>query len=129
MDGARFDAWTRRRFGLTAGGMLVSLAGMAANDDDASAKHHHHKKCGQNEKRCGKKCVKGNCCLGKACQGHCECGKTVEGKTFCWETFIKTLCEQCTSSSSCEEPFKCVKLDGCLPDATAVCKPPCGFQV
>jgi hypothetical protein len=30
MDGARFDAWTRRRFGLTAGGLAAALFGEVA---------------------------------------------------------------------------------------------------
>ena len=36
MDGSQFDAWTRRRFGMAAGGAAVaSLLGLA----DANAKH------------------------------------------------------------------------------------------
>jgi hypothetical protein len=48
MDGSRFDAWTRRRFGLTAGGATVALlAGVRA---DAVAKKKNKKK----KKRCKK---------------------------------------------------------------------------
>ena len=45
MDGSRFDGWTRRRFGLAAGGAVTALLGLAGRRD-AAAKHgnkHHHK--------------------------------------------------------------------------------------
>jgi N-acetylglucosamine-6-sulfatase len=41
MEGSRFDAWTRRRFGLTTGGTLATLFGLRRLDE-AGAKHHHH---------------------------------------------------------------------------------------
>ena len=47
MDGSRFDAWTRRRFGLAAGGAIGSLLGLQiAGSDDAEAK--------KRKKRCRK---------------------------------------------------------------------------
>jgi hypothetical protein len=54
MDGSGFDAWTRRRFGLAAGGLAASVAAMAGLGDARAAK---------------KKKKKGtNCCLrGKNC--------------------------------------------------------------
>lgn len=38
MDGSRFDAWTRRRFGLAAGRLTGSLVGVGVLRDNAEAK-------------------------------------------------------------------------------------------
>lgn len=129
MDDARFDAWTRRRFGfgLTTGGLLASLVGLAAVADEAAAKRKR-KKCKQNEKRCGKKCVKGDCCPGKPCGEPCDCRRTVGGATFCVALNIKVPCIECTSTADCQPPRRCVKDAFCGPDVTAICRPPCGFQ-
>jgi len=43
MDGSRFDAWTRRRFGAAMGGGLAALLGLATLDE-TEAKNHHKKK-------------------------------------------------------------------------------------
>jgi hypothetical protein len=128
LDDARFDAWTRRRFGFTTSGLLATLIGLAAVDDVQAKHKHKHKKCKKNEKRCGKKCVKGNCCLGKPCGDQCECRRTIGGATFCVALTIKTACLQCASDADCEAPFRCVQADGCVPDATANCQPPCGIM-
>jgi len=47
VDGSRFDAWTRRQFGLAAGGMAASLLGLAslAETDAKKKKNKNKKKC------------------------------------------------------------------------------------
>ncbi len=65
MDGTRFDAWTRRRFGLAAGGAsLAALLGLAGGRD-AEAKKKKKKKCRKTGQSCNqakknKKCCKNN---------------------------------------------------------------------
>lgn len=68
MDGSRFDAWTRRRVGLAAGGAVGSLLGLLApGADDAGAKKK--KRC----RKLGQPCTPGGkrqCCKrrGLSCQ-------------------------------------------------------------
>ena len=69
MDGSQFDAWTRRRFGLLAGGFAAAALGVAVtNDADAKKKRRRKKK-----KRCkklGDTCTQGGkraCCKGTRC--------------------------------------------------------------
>jgi hypothetical protein len=120
MDGPRFDRWTRRRFGLTAGSAAAAL--LAPNAFRiAEAKK---KTCKKNEKRCGKMCVKGTCCPGKTCLQNCICERTVEGKSFCGAA-VPVLVEPCPSSSVCEPGWKCIKLSGS--DRSTTCAPPCGY--
>lgn len=45
MDGSRFDAWTRRKFGLAAGGALAALAGLTGAVDIEAKKKKKKKKC------------------------------------------------------------------------------------
>jgi hypothetical protein len=45
MDSIRFDAWTRRRFGMAAGSTLGALLGLISRRDTAAKHHHHKKKC------------------------------------------------------------------------------------
>jgi hypothetical protein len=70
MVDTRFDAWTRRRFGRTAGGVLITLAGLGAHEDSAAKhKHKRKKKCKQGHKLCGKTCCK----RGQKCNSFGEC--------------------------------------------------------
>ena len=55
MDELRFDAWTRRRFGMAAGGSIATLFTPAATKDAVATK---------NRKKRRKRCRK----LGRACQ-------------------------------------------------------------
>lgn len=129
MDDLQFDAWTRRRFGIAAGGIAAAFLGLTTIDS-ANAKNKRKrkkKKCKKSEKRCGKKCVKGTCCPGKSCGEDCECGRTVEGRGFCFAKVLN-ICAQCTSSAECEEGSQCVQIDPPCGEVTAVCKPPCGFD-
>ena len=45
MDGPRFDAWTRRRLGLVAGGAIASLLALTASDATADRRKHARKRC------------------------------------------------------------------------------------
>lgn len=124
MHDARFDASTRRRFGLAAGGLVASLAGRATVADGAAKRKR--KKCKKPEKRCGKRCVKGNCCPGKPCggAGACYCGRTIGGKTICLQP-SNVVCVQCDGDAGCAAPLRCARAPGCAP-VTAICLPPCG---
>ena len=52
MDGSRFDTWTRRKFGLAAGGAAVAgLLGLAGLDDADAARRRRGKR---KPKRCRK---------------------------------------------------------------------------
>lgn len=127
MDGSRFDAWTRRRFGLVAGGLGASLLGMM-QIEDAEGK----KKCKDLRKKCSKKkkcCKKKNLVCGnvlditdkKVCcrpvQGECTeanecCGDKVcdqiagknPAKTFCCGASER----ECSVTADCCEGFSCV---------------------
>jgi hypothetical protein len=77
MDAKRFDAWTRRRFGLGAGGLAASLLGFQGLDEaeGKNNKHKHknkgkHKHKGQKCKKAGTGCKpqKRDCCTGLSCQ-------------------------------------------------------------
>lgn len=78
MDGTRFDAWTRRRFGMAVGGTVTALLGLGADfSNPAAAKKNEKKKCKGGKKKCGQKCIaKAKCCGGcsgqkKCCKGEC----------------------------------------------------------
>jgi hypothetical protein len=64
MDGSRFDAWTRRRFGAAAGGLAGSLLGLAAFTGTAAKKRC--RKLGEPCKQDGSR--KKKCCKGKGLQ-------------------------------------------------------------
>src|SRR6476646_5911668 len=86
MDEKRFDAWTRRQFGLGAGGLAASLVGLQGLDDaEGKTRRHKHKAATQKNKHKNKgkkgkgpKCKKAgtggcktsrpDCCAGLSCQ-------------------------------------------------------------
>lgn len=67
MDETRFDAWTRRKFGLVTGGAIASLLGLAAlpdtEDSVEAAKRHRNNNKNRNRRRRKKQCRK----LGETC--------------------------------------------------------------
>jgi hypothetical protein len=105
MDEPRFDAWTRRRFGLAAGGLATVLFGLMHNDADA-------KKQRKNKKRCRK--------LGRSCKPggtHRCCGK-LKCDRISFEDNPKTRCcrkldqpcaenEDCCASLCCSPAGQC----------------------
>jgi hypothetical protein len=79
MHDSRFDAWTRRRFGLAAGNAAAALLGLTAGRPNRAAakKNSKPKKCKSGQKKCGKKCIaKSKCCGGcggqTCCDGKCK---------------------------------------------------------
>ena len=72
MDDSRFDAWTRRRFGLAAGGAAVSLFGRGGNQDVGARKKRKKKKRPAQDTcaALGQPCDPGNraCCGNAACE-------------------------------------------------------------
>jgi hypothetical protein len=73
MEDTRFDAWTRRQFGLASGGLLVALLGLAGTSDQATAKHKHrkHHKPRQRCQQLGQFCLPDD---NGACCGKLHCG-------------------------------------------------------
>lgn len=92
MDGSRFDAWTRRRFGLTAGGLIgsvLSLIGREGNDAEAKTRKKRCRKLGENCQSGGKP---------KCCKKHgLTCQPTLGGAHRC----CRRGRESCTSDSQC----------------------------
>ena len=73
MDDTRFDALTRRRFGLASGGLLATLLGLAGTGDRVAAKHKHRKHQ-KHKRRCqqlGQLCFPDD---KDACCGKLHCG-------------------------------------------------------
>jgi hypothetical protein len=103
MDGSRFDAWTRRKFGLALGDGVAFLVGLGQLDDAAAKKKKRKKK-----KRCKKltrTCTPGakkRCCKGLRCDrvefadDHRCCRRT---QTAC------TSDDQCCRAQRCDEIF------------------------
>jgi hypothetical protein len=156
MDGSRFEAWTRRRFGL-AGGLIAALLTLDPARDGVSKqkrRHKHHKrhkrtgKCGTQEKECqgtciprsqccgdcpsGTYCCEGECvsletCCGSGvCPSGCPCRRNVEGEQFC-TTADFPVCAQCTSSDGCLADEGCFPAS-CGDGVTAVCRTICKFE-
>ncbi|MFT4039179.1 MAG: hypothetical protein QM692_13415 [Thermomicrobiales bacterium] len=69
VDETRFDAWTRRRFGLAAGGAAAAVAGLlgaiglSEHDAEARKKHNKNKNRKKNSRKRKDKCRK----LGSTC--------------------------------------------------------------
>lgn len=113
MDAKHFDAWTRRRFGLGAGGLAASLLGFQGLDEaegkNKKNKHKHknkgkHKHKGQKCKKAGTGCEpvtkgKRSCCSGLTCQAVPGFG----GLRCCAGTGVKCSQSQECCSGSCVE--------------------------
>jgi hypothetical protein len=70
MDGNGFDRWTRRAFGVAAGGIVASLLELGLALDTAARKHKHKKpqpKCLRSQTRCHGH--ETDCCKGLQCAG------------------------------------------------------------
>jgi hypothetical protein len=126
MDGSRFDAWTRRRFGLAAGGLAGALLGLVGRDDAVLSK-----KKGKKKKRCrraGQGCTSGKkrkCCKNLDCQsiearggaklccrevgGSCslETQECCSGLCNGVECFCKTAGGNCEFDANCCSPLTC----------------------
>jgi hypothetical protein len=90
VEGPRFDAWTRRRFGIAAGGLSASLLGLAAIDD-TEAKKGKKKKCKKLGAGCKTSGKKKRCCKAFSCEPNAA------GAQHC----CKDDAKPCTLSSDC----------------------------
>jgi hypothetical protein len=96
MAGSRFDAWTRRRFGFAAGGLVASLFGGATLDGLAARRKRRQRKhrCRKAARPC-KPGGKRRCCDGLLCREI-----TGSGRRCC-----KNPTEPCTRFDQCCSGF------------------------
>lgn len=105
MDDARFDTWTRRRFGLATGGAVASLLGLAGlHDADARKNRKRRRRRKKKNKNKKDKCAK----IGQACNINvknqrccnesqdCAQVKDLSGNRCC-----KPINVNCKSSNEC----------------------------
>ena len=105
MDGPRFDAWTRRRFGLATGlGLAVLIGAAAPFGIDAKRKK---KRC----KRLGDTCTSG---------GKRKCCHDLRCDHVGLDSIIQTFCCH-TEGKSCSKETDCCTGLGCSGD---LCRPP-----
>lgn len=62
MDDLRFDAWTRRRFGLVAGGTLAALLGLAESQATEAKRKRRPKRCRKLGETCDNTKRSKSCC-------------------------------------------------------------------
>ena len=129
MDDTSFDQLTRRLLSIadrrdllrrSSSAVGVAVLGVAASSDGVARRKRRKKHCGNGKKRCGKKCVRGNCCPGRPCGGRetCSCLRTTGGATVCTETV--RFCAGCVDNSDCASFQRCVLEDGCPSPVCAV---------
>jgi hypothetical protein len=99
MDGSRFDAWTRRRVGLAAGGVTIVLLGLADADVRAKKKQKKKQRCRTLNQSCRRGGKRQRCCRGLACDE----GKVVTGGLSCCRGFQA----ECDSENQCCGALKC----------------------
>ncbi len=131
MDGSHFDAWTRRRFGVIAGGLAVSLLGVASSDEAIARRKRRKKKgrCRDVTESCGgkKKCCRNYTCdrVGLSAGTFCcrEVRQTCNGDTgpCCRDQVCDrisglsgfrccgTVNASCQSSGECCGNFRCLE--------------------
>ena len=101
MDDLRFDAWTRRRFGLLTGGVAASLLGL-------SGLHHSEAKKNKNKK---KRCKK----LQQTCDQSDKNKKCCKKNQLCAQVAHLGSGNHCCKQrgSSCSEDADCCGSDRC----------------
>lgn len=104
MDGVRFDAWTRRRFGMAAAGLATLLSPLAARD--IAAKKKRKKRC----LKLGRVCEPGG---KRKCCKKLKCRLTLNNVGFSHHC-CKTVGATCASFQDCCSGF-CLD-DRCQPD-------------
>jgi hypothetical protein len=112
MDDTRFDAWTRRRFGLATGGGIAALLGLAASEV-AEAKKNKKKR----KKRCRK--------LGRGCNpgGKRKCCGKLKCDRISFEPSPKTRCCR-KAGQPCGDDLDCCE-NLCCPLPVGVCSAQC----
>ena len=93
MEGSRFDAWTRRRFGLAAGGLVASLLGSRTGDETEAKKQRRKPRC----KTLGRLCTPSGT---RKCCGDLRC------RTTTLNAVVDTFCCQ-TEGNPCEQHSHC----------------------
>lgn len=104
MDGERFDAWTRRRFGLAAGGAVASLLGLIGLEDAEAKKKKKKKKKKKDCRKLGQTCDQTQ--KNKKCCKQDQLCAQVQGLgsgTFC----CKQRGAGCSENSDCCGNDKC----------------------
>jgi hypothetical protein len=126
MDGSQFDAWTRRRFGVAAGGLTAALLGFLSLDEaEAKNKGRRRRRRRRKNKECKvlgsgcnptgkKKCCEGlsceppttggnRCCLVDAqpCANADDCCSGFCLDDECQPASCKELGQACTASAQC----------------------------
>ena len=92
MDATRFDAWTRRRFGLAAGGAVAAALGLGGPiESEAGKKKMRCRKLQQSCKPSGRK---KRCCKGKGLL--CEIVVGLNGRHCC-----RGVGAACTETADC----------------------------
>ena len=133
MESSRFDAWTRRRFGLAVGGGAAALLGLSQLDDaDAKKKK---KRCKKIKQACKAKGKKKRCCKKLTCgtsvaipEGtHC-CRKAPGTCTDATECCAPALCDDgaccfLAGDGPCTSDEQCCDFGVCNTD-TGECGPP-----
>lgn len=113
MDGPRFDAWTRRRLGLTAGGAIASVLGLATPKDTEAdrRKHARNLPCRKLKARCspkkGSKYDKARCC-DKINRLHCDRGPLSGSYRCCYD--VQQVCSG--DSTECCRDLRCGAISG-----------------
>lgn len=106
MDDARFDAWTRRRFGLAAGGVAATVLGLAGIGE-AQTKKKRKKRC----KTLGAGCMPGG---KRRCCGSLRCDRisfSASSKTRC----CRKRDQPCADSDECCAGLCCQLSGTCGP--------------
>ncbi|MGH2615085.1 MAG: hypothetical protein ACRDJC_07585 [Thermomicrobiales bacterium] len=149
MDGSQFDAWTRRRFSLTAVGFAALIGVLALHDAEAKNKRKRRrrrrkKRCPDGRGRCGgaccssaQGCVNGRCgCAETACDAAtdptddefeaCSCDVAVGGAAFCMAVIscVNPAPQSCASNADCAAGSVCQAV-GCGGQPT--CVPGCSL--
>lgn len=108
MDGSRFDAWTRRRFGLAAGGLAASLFGLLSLDGGNARKRKRKRKNKRRKKGppfCAGKnhCETVGTCHRPTSEVQCFCFVTADGgEPFCSIGMLLTNdCATCAAGQTC----------------------------
>lgn len=118
MDDARFDAWTRRRFGLATGGALAALLGLVGGPapDAVSAGKRRRRRVKRNAFGCvnvGKFCKRDDQCCSGVCRGK-------KGKETCRAHHTGSGCRAGDQTDSCGGPaaIRCTTASG---EANGLC--------
>ncbi|MFN8590016.1 MAG: hypothetical protein U0031_01055 [Thermomicrobiales bacterium] len=119
MDGSNFDAWTRRRFGLAAGGLAGTA--LTAIGGERVAGKKKKVKCKDLGESCstsgGKKCCKCLACAPdsldrfRCCKNHGEPCTTATANQCCSQTCTGGFCVCKTNGQPCAQDNQCCSLN------------------